>query len=583
MRGLVRERYEPIQIVGRGGQGEVVLALDHQHDRRVALKIRTATGDDRRRALLAEARILLRMTPHPNLPLVREDFFDGDRYVIVMDWIEGTTLQRLLAERGTPGLPPRDIFPWLADVSDALDHLHGHRPPIVHQDVKPANVIVTPGGRAVLVDLGLASETGGVAGRAGGTRFYRAPEQAASGEPRPAADVFAFASTAFALLAGTPPGEGGRRWRRLDPAVGRMIEQALRPALSIDPARRPASAGAVLNAMREAAEGTEAGDREPAPGVVPDAVAGTPARRSRATRRAAAATAGVALSTLAAAILLTSRPGAPTLRRGSLGPPRAASAAAAPTPASAPIVSPMNPPTPASPFGGSAPPTKAAAAPFPRPASGFYEYNVDSSEHWTGAPSPRRFDGPTSVEIQRVDDRAGSAVFLGLSYNHPSSPVTPHLETLRLLFARDGVRIAEDSLHVDACAGAVADPCPKTSATYVDPVTLIANPATPGATWSGTTTARRDGAVVRTETYRGSVLDDDAVVDVAGRRLRAIVVEWRTDFTAGTERWEGFRTRKIWFSLDRGLLLKWEDTMEWRFGDESTYTAEATWTLATLP
>ena len=109
-----------------------------------------------REALLAEARVLLAIPPNPHVPLVRDDFFDGDQYVIAMDWVEGTDLDRLLHARGRPGLGPSQVLPWLADAAAALTHLHGQHPPVIHGDVKPANLVLTDQGRVVLVDYGAA-------------------------------------------------------------------------------------------------------------------------------------------------------------------------------------------------------------------------------------------------------------------------------------------------------------------------------------------------------------------------------------------------------------------------------------------
>ena len=126
---LVRDRYEPIEVVGQGGEGRLLKAIDRQHDRVVALKVRAVHDESEREQLLHEARLLLGVAPHPNLPLVREDFFDGDQYVIAMDWIEGTDLAKLLRRRGRPGLAPSSVLRWLADAASALTHLHTQDPP----------------------------------------------------------------------------------------------------------------------------------------------------------------------------------------------------------------------------------------------------------------------------------------------------------------------------------------------------------------------------------------------------------------------------------------------------------------------
>jgi hypothetical protein len=180
---------------------------------------------------------------------VREDFFAGDRYVLVMDWVEGTTLADLLAASEGPGLRLDDVVHYLGQVAEALDHLHLHRPPVVHGDIKPANVIVTPEGQAVLVDFGI-SHRGDRTGTAAGTAGYAAPEVAGGQQPTPASDVFSLAATAFALLTGRPPRPGVRpAWAGIDPERARLVEFALRRGLSVDPARRPATATALVDAL----------------------------------------------------------------------------------------------------------------------------------------------------------------------------------------------------------------------------------------------------------------------------------------------------------------------------------------------
>jgi WD40 repeat protein/class 3 adenylate cyclase/tRNA A-37 threonylcarbamoyl transferase component Bud32 len=248
-RRLIKDRYEVLETLGAGGEGRVVKALDCQHDRLVALKIRAVRDDRLRDELLSEARILLAVPPHPALPLVREDFFDGERYVVAMDWVEGTDLARLLAERGRPGLAPSSVLAYLAQAAEALTHLQSQDPPVIHGDVKPANLILTKGGRVKLVDFGMSSAPDAPRRRTG-TPGYRAPELAADGVPSRASDVYALAATAFALLSGSPPSGVLPPWDGIEPAQAEQLEAALRLGLATDPVRRPATPGELVERLR---------------------------------------------------------------------------------------------------------------------------------------------------------------------------------------------------------------------------------------------------------------------------------------------------------------------------------------------
>ena len=180
MATLIRDRYEPLAVVGQGGEAQVVKAFDHQLEQVVAMKIRLVPEGARRDEVLREARILVDVPPNPHLPLVREDFFDDSRYVVVMDWVEGTDLSVLLKSQGRPGLAPSNVLRWMADAASALTHLHTQPTPVVHGDVKPAEPDPVVRGRIVLVDFGLSSSPN-VPGTPGGTVGYVAPEVAAGG------------------------------------------------------------------------------------------------------------------------------------------------------------------------------------------------------------------------------------------------------------------------------------------------------------------------------------------------------------------------------------------------------------------
>ena len=246
---MLHGRYEVLETLGMGGEARVVRALDHRHERPVALKIRRVRDDEARESLLREARLLLGLQPHPALPLVREDFFVDDEYVVAMDWVDGTDLARILGDRGAPGLAPSSVVAYLAEAAEALTFLHAQDPPIVHGDVKPANLILTRGGHIKLVDFGLSS-TPLMLGRRSGTPGYRAPELATGSPPSRASDVYGLAATAFALLTGAAPEGVLPTWEGIDPALADQLETAIRLGLTTDPARRPATPGELVERLR---------------------------------------------------------------------------------------------------------------------------------------------------------------------------------------------------------------------------------------------------------------------------------------------------------------------------------------------
>jgi len=245
----LRDRYEVLETLGSGGEARVVKALDRRHERFVALKIRPAGEGIVRADLLGEARILLAVPPHPALPLVREDFFDGDSYVVAMDWVDGTNLATLLRDRGRPGLAPSSVLSYLAQAAEALTHLHTQSPPVIHGDVKPGNLILTKGGKLKLVDFGLSSAPNMPRWRTG-TAGFRAPELAAGGRPSRASDVYALAATAFALLTGSAPAGILPAWEGIDPVQAEQLEAAIRVGMATDPARRAATPGELVERLR---------------------------------------------------------------------------------------------------------------------------------------------------------------------------------------------------------------------------------------------------------------------------------------------------------------------------------------------
>jgi len=178
------------------------------------------------------------------LPTVREDVLADNRYLLVMDWVDGIDLQKVLADGA---MRPGRAMVLLGQIAAALDHLHAHG--LVHGDVKPANILQLPGGRAQLVDLGMAA-----ASLTNGSPGFAAPERGLQAATA-AGDVFAFAATAVTMLAGSAPTpvDGGELAVSIPDTLPAAFRPSLREALVRDPDVRPPSAGALMRALQQSA------------------------------------------------------------------------------------------------------------------------------------------------------------------------------------------------------------------------------------------------------------------------------------------------------------------------------------------
>lgn len=233
---------------GRGGFAHVLRATRVSDGRPVALKVlRLDRGDlaRRERRLLEEGRIMSRLE-HPRVLRCLGVGRDGPWTFLVLPWIDGEPLSAAL-ERGP--LERGRALDVGFQLLEALEYLH--RRGVVHQDVKPENVLVDRRGACTLCDFGLASSVmGALVARARGTRrvagsaSYRAPEQADPGaEVGPAADIYGFAVTFHRALTGRLP-EAGAVDASLGDALGGLLARCLAP----DPAARP-SASALRGAL----------------------------------------------------------------------------------------------------------------------------------------------------------------------------------------------------------------------------------------------------------------------------------------------------------------------------------------------
>src|SRR5512139_251362 len=250
--------------------GAVYDAEDLVFNRRVALKrlhyAPEATPkaiEQTREQFEREAKILATLR-HPNLPRVTDYFTFSDQEFLVMDYIEGLSLDAILALH-PGGLDEAAVLGWADQLLSALDYIHRHG--LVHRDVKPANIRVTPEGHVFLVDFGLvktfdpASPKTATAVRGLGTPQYAPPEQydAEMGHTEPRSDLYSLGGTMYHLITGEPPPTVTRRvsnpgafrsLREIKPTVSPEVERVILRAMEVPITKRFASASDMQAALR---------------------------------------------------------------------------------------------------------------------------------------------------------------------------------------------------------------------------------------------------------------------------------------------------------------------------------------------
>jgi eukaryotic-like serine/threonine-protein kinase len=268
---LIRERYALQDLIGQGGMGAVYRVADLRLPGRLcALKVmRTqlygllgepanAAG---RQQFLIEASTLARLD-HPNLPKV-SDYFSLDDYdCLVMDYVPGQDLLQRIQEarRQERFLPLADVLDWTGQLCDVLTYLHSQQPPVIHGDIKPANIKLTADGRIKLVDFGLvhpadADDPRTLTGsglRGLGSLPYAAVEQYAATGARVDArtDLYGLGATLYHLVTNQAPAGAHERFLdpaafaapcQLNPGLPPTLEQAILAAMQPHPNDRPTS------------------------------------------------------------------------------------------------------------------------------------------------------------------------------------------------------------------------------------------------------------------------------------------------------------------------------------------------------
>lgn len=254
-------KYEVVGSIGEGGFGKVYRGRDPDLKRAVAIKTCAASDLDLRRRFMREAEIVARLN-HPNITTIYDVGTEGEVPYLVQELLSGEDLQALIRQGGVPGGLP-EALRILRAVAEGL--AYAHRQGVVHRDIKPANLRVLDDGSVKIMDFGIAKlqnadHTLTQAGTAMGTSGYLPPEQL-RGEPVDhRADLFSFGATAYELLSGHRPFDGGDISRVLyrivheePPPLGTVapqcppaLERLVSRCLSKQPSGRPADFSAVI-------------------------------------------------------------------------------------------------------------------------------------------------------------------------------------------------------------------------------------------------------------------------------------------------------------------------------------------------
>jgi serine/threonine protein kinase len=257
-------RYVDVKpLSDRGGMGLIFRARDSRLGQQECVIKQLRPDPDLDQAMFEREAALLARLRHPNLPACWDHFSENGTHYLVSDFIQGVALQDLIEEKGPAS--ERDVIRWGIDLCDALQYIHSQQPPVIHRDIKPDNVIITPEGSAVLVDFGIARryEVGRNDTMKMGTWGYLPPEQKA-GRTEPRSDLYALGATLYFALTANDPQllnvfDINLHWRQgvsfppardANPHVSAEMEAILAQATRVLVEERYPSARAMLDDLR---------------------------------------------------------------------------------------------------------------------------------------------------------------------------------------------------------------------------------------------------------------------------------------------------------------------------------------------
>ncbi len=254
---LVDGKYKILNKVGQGGMSVVYLAMNEKANKQWAVKEVRKDGvldfEAVKQGLVAETDILKKLD-HPNLPSIIDVIDTADSFIIIMDYIQGNSLNKALDEYGAQ---PQDlVIEWSKQLCDVLGYLHSRTPAIIYRDMKPSNVMLKPDGNVTLIDFGTAREykEKNVADTTClGTVGYAAPEQfGGMGQTDARTDIYCLGATMYHLVTGMNPCQPPYEIlpiRQINPALSSGLEKIIIKCTQRNPDDRYQSCAELMYAL----------------------------------------------------------------------------------------------------------------------------------------------------------------------------------------------------------------------------------------------------------------------------------------------------------------------------------------------
>lgn len=250
-------KYKILNKVGQGGMSIVYLAMNEKANKQWAVKEVRKDGikdfEVVKQGLVAETDILKKLS-HPNLPSIIDVIDTDESFIIIMDYIQGNSLNKALDEFGAQ--PQENVIEWAKQLCDVLGYLHTCDPPIIYRDMKPANIMLKPDGNVTLIDFGTArefKEKNLADTTCLGTVGYAAPEQfGGMGQTDARTDIYCLGATLYHLVTGKNPCEPPYEIvpiRQINPTLSSGLERIILKCTQRDPNDRYQSAAELMYAL----------------------------------------------------------------------------------------------------------------------------------------------------------------------------------------------------------------------------------------------------------------------------------------------------------------------------------------------